>query len=59
MRATAELLRSAAVEGVVLDGAGSTTVAVRGPGQDRATVRNAPSDGVPRPAANGVGVLSR
>ncbi|MER7080009.1 Predicted protein [Saccharopolyspora kobensis] len=57
---TAELLRSAgAVDGMNLDGGGSSTIAAREPGQDLATVRNVPSDGVPRPVANGVGVFSR
>ncbi|MER7015432.1 phosphodiester glycosidase family protein [Saccharopolyspora sp. NPDC000359] len=60
VRETADLLGSlGAVDGVNLDGGGSSTVAVREPGQDLATVRNVPSDGVPRPVANGVGIFSR
>ncbi|MGW1681122.1 phosphodiester glycosidase family protein [Saccharopolyspora sp. NPDC002376] len=59
VRETAELLQSfGAVDGMNLDGGGSSTMAVREPGQDAATVRNVPSDGVPRPVANGVGVFS-
>ncbi|KAA5826140.1 phosphodiester glycosidase family protein [Saccharopolyspora hirsuta] len=60
VRETADLLRSfGAVDGMNLDGGGSSTVAVREPGQDLATVRNVPSDGVLRPVANGVGIFSR
>ena len=60
LRETAELLVSfGATEGVNLDGGGSTTMAVRGPGDDLATVRNVPSDGRQRQVANGIGVFSR
>ncbi|MFC7340191.1 phosphodiester glycosidase family protein [Saccharopolyspora griseoalba] len=60
LRETAELLASfGATEGVNLDGGGSTTMAVREPGDDLATVRNVPSDGRPRQVANGIGVFRR
>jgi hypothetical protein len=54
----ADLLRaSGAASGVNLDGGGSTTMAVGGPGQ-AVTVRNTPSDGTERAVANGIGVFS-
>lgn len=56
---TAELLSSfGAVDGVNLDGGGSSTLVSRDPGAARVTVRNAPSDGAPRAVANGVGVFA-
>ncbi|MEY8041040.1 phosphodiester glycosidase family protein [Saccharopolyspora cebuensis] len=56
----ADLLRSfGADDAVNLDGGGSSTFALRGPGEDAATVRNVPSDGKPRPVANGIGVFPR
>ncbi|MCI2416051.1 phosphodiester glycosidase family protein [Saccharopolyspora sp. K220] len=47
-----------AADAVNLDGGGSTTMAVRDPGQELATVKNVPSDGLPRAVANGIGVFS-
>ncbi|NLK43796.1 MAG: phosphodiester glycosidase family protein [Tissierellia bacterium] len=41
-----------------LDGGGSTTMAVKPLGEDKATVVNKPSDGAERPVINGVGVFS-
>ncbi|MBB3050284.1 hypothetical protein FHS23_001279 [Prauserella isguenensis] len=56
----ADLLRSfGAVDGVNLDGGGSSTFVTREPGDERAIVRNVPSDGKPRAVANGVGVFAR
>ncbi|WP_253856725.1 phosphodiester glycosidase family protein [Prauserella alba] len=56
----ADLLRSfGAVDGVNLDGGGSSTFVTREPGDERALVRNMPSDGKPRAVANGVGVFTR
>ncbi|WP_190813192.1 phosphodiester glycosidase family protein [Saccharopolyspora pogona] len=55
----ADLLRSlGAADGVNLDGGGSSTMAVRDPGQPSAVVKNVPSDGAPRAVANGIGVFS-
>ncbi|HEY3686335.1 MAG TPA: phosphodiester glycosidase family protein [Streptosporangiaceae bacterium] len=45
-------------DGVNLDGGGSSAVAVRGPGDAAATVRNVPSDGTERAVANGIGVFT-
>ncbi|MBQ0989537.1 phosphodiester glycosidase family protein [Micromonospora sp. PSH03] len=42
---------------VNLDGGGSSTVAVREPGQTAATARNSPSDGTERLVANGIGIF--
>lgn len=59
LREIAELLTSfGATDGVNLDGGGSSTMAVRAPGDDLATVRNVPSDGEQRQVANGVGVFT-
>jgi hypothetical protein len=44
---------------VNVDGGGSSTIAVREPGQPAATIKNLPSDGSERPVANGIGVFSR
>ncbi|MCR3720762.1 MULTISPECIES: phosphodiester glycosidase family protein [Prauserella salsuginis group] len=56
----ADLLRSfGAVDGVNLDGGGSSTFVTREPGDRQAIVRNVPSDGKPRAVANGVGVFPR
>lgn len=56
----ADLLRSfGAVDGVNLDGGGSSTFVTREPGDERVSVRNVPSDGKPRAVANGVGVFAR
>ncbi|MGP4020848.1 phosphodiester glycosidase family protein [Saccharopolyspora sp. 5N708] len=52
------LLSFGAADAVNLDGGGSSTIAVRDPGQESATVQNVPSDGVPRAVANGIGVFS-
>jgi hypothetical protein len=48
-----------AADAVNLDGGGSTTVAVREPGDSTVTVENHPSGGAERPVANGVGVFTR
>ncbi|MDG4782070.1 phosphodiester glycosidase family protein [Micromonospora sp. WMMD961] len=54
----AELMRSlGAHDAVNLDGGGSSTVAVREPGQAAATARNNPSDGTERAVANGIGIF--
>ncbi|MCO1598036.1 phosphodiester glycosidase family protein [Micromonospora sp. RHAY321] len=54
----ADLMRSlGAHDAVNLDGGGSTTIAVREPGQQAATARNNPSDGTERAVANGVGIF--
>ncbi|MCP2341044.1 phosphodiester glycosidase family protein [Actinomadura rupiterrae] len=50
------LLRLGARDALMLDGGGSSTVAVRMPGEPAATVRNRPSDGRERSVANGVAV---
>ncbi len=56
----AELVRSFGATDVVnLDGGGSSTMVVREPGAERVAVVNEPSDGEPRPVANGVGVFPR
>ncbi|MBM0230803.1 phosphodiester glycosidase family protein [Micromonospora sp. STR1_7] len=44
-------------DAVNLDGGGSSTVAVREPGQAAATARNNPSDGTERAVANGIGIF--
>jgi hypothetical protein len=55
----AALARSfGADDAVNLDGGGSTTMAVRDPGAEVATVKNTPSDGSERAVANGIGVFS-
>ncbi|MGW5582028.1 phosphodiester glycosidase family protein [Micromonospora chokoriensis] len=54
----ADLMRSlGAYDAVNLDGGGSSTVAVREPGQAAATARNNPSDGTERAVANGIGIF--
>ncbi|MEU8165582.1 phosphodiester glycosidase family protein [Micromonospora sp. NPDC049004] len=54
----ADVLRALGAHAAVnLDGGGSTTVAVREPGQAAATARNSPSDGTERAVANGVGIF--
>ncbi|MEV1321919.1 phosphodiester glycosidase family protein [Micromonospora arborensis] len=54
----ADLMRSLGADAAVnLDGGGSSTVAVREPGQAAATARNSPSDGAERLVANGIGVF--
>ncbi|GAB3934492.1 hypothetical protein GCM10027614_07600 [Micromonospora vulcania] len=54
----ADLMRSLGADAAVnLDGGGSTTVAVREPGQAAATARNNPSGGVERAVANGIGIF--
>ncbi|MEV0703718.1 phosphodiester glycosidase family protein [Saccharopolyspora sp. NPDC050389] len=59
VRELADLIRSfGAADAVNLDGGGSSTMAVRDPGQPLAVVKNVPSDGVPRAVANGIGVFS-
>ncbi|MCG5471764.1 phosphodiester glycosidase family protein [Micromonospora sp. LAH09] len=54
----ADLMRSLGADAAVnLDGGGSSTVAVREPGQATATARNSPSDGTERAVANGIGIF--
>ncbi|MCG5435289.1 phosphodiester glycosidase family protein [Micromonospora foliorum] len=54
----ADLMRSLGADAAVnLDGGGSSTVAVREPGQAAATARNSPSDGTERMVANGIGIF--
>ncbi|MGC4879297.1 phosphodiester glycosidase family protein [Micromonospora sp. DT43] len=54
----ADVLRSLGADAAVnLDGGGSTTIAVREPGQAAATARNSPSDGTERAVANGIGIF--
>ncbi|GGO32287.1 phosphodiester glycosidase family protein [Micromonospora parathelypteridis] len=54
----ADVMRSfGADDAVNLDGGGSSTVAVREPGQAAATARNSPSDGAERLVANGIGIF--
>ncbi len=57
----AELSRLLAMLGaddaVNLDGGGSTTLALRAPGEPQATVRNVPSGSAERAVANGIGVF--
>jgi phosphodiester glycosidase len=55
---SALLGRVGASDGVNLDGGGSSTIAVRGPGRSAATVQNKPSDGAERKVANGIGVFT-
>jgi exopolysaccharide biosynthesis protein len=45
-------------DGMNLDGGGSSTFAVRGPGEPATTVRNTPADGSERAVANGIGVFA-
>lgn len=56
---SALLGEAGAVDGIDLDGGGSSEIAVRNPGESLATVRNAPSDGAERPVANGIGIFGR
>ncbi|WP_269854639.1 phosphodiester glycosidase family protein [Streptomyces sp. RPT161] len=44
---------------VDLDGGGSATLVARGPGSDRATVRNHPCDGTERLVPEGIGLFSQ
>ncbi|MEV6365777.1 phosphodiester glycosidase family protein [Micromonospora musae] len=54
----ADLMRTLGADAAVnLDGGGSTTVAVKEPGQSAATARNNPSDGTERAVANGIGIF--
>ncbi|MFJ8579325.1 phosphodiester glycosidase family protein [Micromonospora sp. NPDC093277] len=54
----ADLMRTLGADAAVnLDGGGSTTIAVREPGQAAATARNNPSDGTERAVANGIGIF--
>jgi Phosphodiester glycosidase len=56
----ASLLRHVGAENAMdLDGGGSTTLVLRGPGEPVASVRNFPPRGVERPVANGIGVFVR
>jgi exopolysaccharide biosynthesis protein len=51
--------QAGADDAVNLDGGGSSTFVVRGPGEPSATVRNVPSDGTERAVPNGIGVFRR
>lgn len=54
----AQLMKSLGADDAVnLDGGGSSTLVTRAPSKRRATVRNAPSDGVERLVPNGIGVF--
>lgn len=56
----ASLLQSfGAVDAVNLDGGGSSTFAVREPGDSVVTVLNHPTAGAERPVANGIGIFTR
>ncbi len=56
----AALLRDAgASDAINLDGGGSSTLALRGPGEALVSVRNFPAHGVERSVANGIGVFVR
>jgi hypothetical protein len=56
----AVLLRQVgADDGMDLDGGGSTTLVLRGPGEPVVSVRNFPSGGTERAVANGIGVFVR
>ncbi|RMI41426.1 phosphodiester glycosidase family protein [Actinomadura harenae] len=50
------LLRLGARDALLMDGGGSSTMAVRMPGKPAATVRNTPSDGRERPVPNGLAI---
>ncbi len=52
----AMMLRLGARDAVLLDGGGSSTLAVRMPGKPTATVRNTPSDGHERAVPNGLAI---
>jgi hypothetical protein len=52
------LARLGADDAVSLDSGGSSTLTVREPGEQTATVRNSPSDGGERSVANGIGVFA-
>ncbi len=52
------MLALGACEGMALDGGGSSTLVAREPGDRDASVRNSPSDGHPRPVADGLFVFS-
>jgi hypothetical protein len=56
---SALLGRLGADDAMNLDGGGSSTFALRAPGESFVTVRNAPSDGTERAVANGIGVFVR
>ncbi|MEV0404024.1 phosphodiester glycosidase family protein [Actinoallomurus sp. NPDC050550] len=55
---SAFLAQVGADDGMNMDGGGSSTFAVRGPGEPSVTVRNTPSDGSERPVANGIGIFT-
>ncbi|MDN3355099.1 phosphodiester glycosidase family protein [Actinomadura sp. DC4] len=56
----AALLREMGADDAMdLDGGGSTTLVLRGPGEPVASVRNFPPNGVERPVANGIGVFAQ
>ncbi|MFC0602451.1 phosphodiester glycosidase family protein [Streptomyces palmae] len=52
------MLELGADDAVNLDGGGSSTLAVRGPGESGSTARNHPSGGMERPVANGIAVFA-
>jgi hypothetical protein len=56
---SALLGRVGADDAMNLDGGGSSTFALRAPGEPFVTVRNAPSDGSERAVANGIGVFAQ
>lgn len=59
VRGLARLMKSLGADDAVnLDGGGSSTLVTRAPGKRRASVRNAPSDGVERLVPNGIGVFA-
>jgi len=47
-----------AYQALNLDGGGSSTITARTPGEDKAEVKNNPSDGTERPVPNGIGVFT-
>jgi hypothetical protein len=53
------LRRAGAHDAMNLDGGGSSTFALRVPGEPVVSLRNAPSAGAERPVANGIGVFVR
>ncbi|GAA4628978.1 hypothetical protein GCM10023196_047680 [Actinoallomurus vinaceus] len=56
---SAFLAQVGADDGMNMDGGGSSTFAVRGPGEPYVTVRNTPADGSERAVANGIGIFTR
>lgn len=54
----AAMIAFGALDGMALDGGGSSTIVVRRPGDRDAQVRNSPSDGVERKVADGLFIYS-